>query len=337
MDSVTYILGAGASFPTLPLNNGLISYIKALVTLGNNHPRDEIEQTYLSFFQNNFLPLIEEAEQEVSIDTLANMYFGDKRLHHIKALLWMFFSSRAGFGKVDPRYKNLLLKIGKKRPNAYHIEKSVNFLSWNYDLQLEEAFALLDNTDIWRVPKKMYSFPGVRYTDPNIINSNPEAFRLVHLNGCAGFYYNQQANCYNNWYRCDLTDVTQYNELLSLVCRQFYTNTPAPSALNNCINFVGEGNSFSKETINHAKRIAENTTHLVIIGYSLPDFNREVDREIINSMTRLKYVCIQDPNALYLSARLINGFNSIGLKQVTENLKVHTDINLGEFHVPHDL
>lgn len=54
-------------------------------------------------------------------------------------------------------------------------------------------------------------------------------------------------------------------------------------------------------------------------------------------MTRLKYVCIQDPNGAYLSPKLINGFNSIGLKQVTENLQVHIDTNLKEFHVPHDL
>lgn len=235
--------------------------------VGDNYPKEEITQSYLSFFQNNFLPLIQEAEQEVSIDTLAHMYFGDNRLHHIKALLWMFFSSRAGLGKVDPRYKNLLLKIGKKTPTAYQIEKNVNFLSWNYDLQIEEAFAQLDNTDIWRVPRKMYSFPGVRYTDPDITNrnSNPETFRLVHLNGCAGFYYNQRANSYDNWYGCDLADVAQYNKLLSLVCQQFYTNTSSPSALSNCINFVGEDNSFSQETINHAKRIAENTTHLVIM------------------------------------------------------------------------
>jgi hypothetical protein len=59
------------------------------------------------------------------------------------------------------------------------------------------------------------------------------------------------------------------------------------------INFAWETTTaiFSR----NIKQIVQDSTILIVIGYSFPFFNREADQEILNLMTSLKKVFVQVP------------------------------------------
>lgn len=51
MDHYTYLLGAGASAPTLPVNKGLLKRLHDIITLGPNHLNELKYQSYLRYFK----------------------------------------------------------------------------------------------------------------------------------------------------------------------------------------------------------------------------------------------------------------------------------------------
>lgn len=66
------------------------------------------------------------------------------------------------------------------------------------------------------------------------------------------------------------------------------------------LNFAWE-EAFSKDLLeNMIPKLVQDTTTLVVIGYSFPYFNRKIDRAIIEKMSHLKNIYIQDkyPNRI---------------------------------------
>ena len=339
MNKITYILGAGASCNALPLNSNLIKQISNFLTIGRNHPMSEINQFYLKIFEDKFYPIIELASRESSIDTLAKVKINSELYYSIKNLLWIYFSAVAGRGKLDKRYKNLLIKLKAGSSKSFRINENFNFITWNYDLQLEEALSEIDNESISNIPHKFYSYPGIGFTSSNklIGKINSEFYSIIHLNGCAGYYYNNSENKYNTWYNCDLTNPMEYNDLLRLVIQNFYTNISENRPNLNSISFAFEKNNFSKQALYHSKMIAADTTHLVVIGYSFPDFNREIDRLILNKMEKLEYICIQNKEANKLLNKIADISENIKNKISKMNLKTYLEEDLEEFHLPFHL
>lgn len=79
------------------------------------------------------------------------------------------------------------------------------------------------------------------------------------------------------------------------------------------------------------KRDVSDTDILVIIGYSFPFFNREIDREIIGGMD-LKKVYIQDINA----PAILDRFMTIRQDLPRENIILKQD-DMEQFFIPHEL
>ena len=339
MSQITYIFGAGASFNALPLNVNLITHISDFISIGRNHPVDDINQSNLKIFENKFNPIIELAGRESSIDTFAKIKLNSDLLYDIKNLLWIYFSAVAGRGKLNKRYKNLLIKLNAGSSNSFRIDENFNFLSWNYDLQMEEAISEIDNISISSVPDKFYTYPGLEFTSPHKIgrNNNPKYYSLIHLNGCAGYYYDFTEKKHKQWYNCDLTNPKEYDNLLRLVIQNFYTNPSERNSKMNSISFAFEDGDFNKQSLYHSEKIAADTTHLVVIGYSFPDFNREIDRIILNKMKNLKYLCIQNKNAKKLLDKVSEISENIKEKINRKNLKTYEEEDLDEFHLPFNL
>jgi hypothetical protein len=82
------------------------------------------------------------------------------------------------------------------------------------------------------------------------------------------------------------------------------------------------------ERVIHATK---NTEILVIIGYSFPFFNREVDRQILNSMLKLEKVYIQAPDATDLAER----FEAV--RDQIDPPKVIPYKEVGQFLLPNEL
>lgn len=63
------------------------------------------------------------------------------------------------------------------------------------------------------------------------------------------------------------------------------------------LSFAWEQTENQAKMMEYIKQITQDSISVVVIGYSFPFFNREVDRVIIGNMPNLKTIYIQDPNA----------------------------------------
>ena len=339
MEHLTYMFGAGASCKALPLDNSLVSKMEDIITIGRNFPVNIVSQSYLKSFEDNYREIIKLAREKGSLDTLASLSFNKPELvNNIKNLIWVYFSANSGNGQVDNRYTKLIAKIRERSATNLAFKNNVSLLTWNYDLQIEEAIASADEIHISKVADKFYTYPGFELISNHKLlhNSNPETYFLVHLNGCAGYYFDINNRSYNSCNNLDLKNPDNYNTMLTLVAQNFNTNTIIGQRVRNSISFAFEDNYYSIQAKNHAKEIAKKTTHLVIIGYSLADFNRDVDREILNEMSNLKYISIQNPVANELKTKLIKISNTIGMLNSNETIEFHIDASndINEFHYP---
>lgn len=344
MNHLTYLIGAGASKNALPLDNDLMSVLRELTSKRKeygNLSEDVITQRYLESFESRFKNVVELATREKSIDTLAKIHQYDSDMfYNIKNLIWSYFSIAAGRNILDYRYKNLLMKVQDDNASRFKIKDNVSFISWNYDLQIEESIASIDKIEIWKVAEKYYTYPGYELLNPDLMNrnANPKLFKLIHLNGCAGFYRKIPNNNYTHWCGCDISDPYQFNKFVNLVEQNLYTNTINSNSNRNSISFAFENNHLKENSLKLTKQIAAATSHLVIIGYSLPDFNKAIDSEILNEMKNLKYICIQNPQAEKLKTKLIGISKNIGYKFEMEGLKFNLESDdMNEFHLPADI
>jgi hypothetical protein len=94
------------------------------------------------------------------------------------------------------------------------------------------------------------------------------------------------------------------------------------------VNFAWES-SHIQDYLAKAEEIAKLTSILVVIGYSFPFFNREIDRRIIRSMTNLTKVYIQDINPESIIERL----SSI----ITESKNIIPIEDVEQFYLPPEL
>jgi hypothetical protein len=331
------MLGAGASAETLPLNNDLLLKIKELINVGKNKINEMHNASYMSHIVETFEPIIQEAINEKSLDTLAKSYQdNDDKLNQIKILIWIYFSSVAGLNKLDKRYKNLLLKIGEKTKNGYKLNKAISFINWNYDLQLEETISFLDNITMHEAGSKHLAYPAydLLNSDSSSRDRSPDLYRIIHLNGCAGFYRKYPDRSISHTSAYDLTKSIDYNSFIELVINHFYTNNHRSDS-NTSISFAFENSAFTQKAIDFSKKIASITTHLVIIGYSLPDFNTAIDRQIFDQMKNLEYIFIQNPELEKIKNDLLDMSDVINQRYKNGNLQINKEsYGLNEFHVP---
>jgi hypothetical protein len=99
---------------------------------------------------------------------------------------------------------------------------------------------------------------------------------------------------------------------------------------------------------------------LVVIGYSFPVFNREIDNRLIGKMAKLTKVYIQDANPERIKSTMVNAFERFqeteqvsrytGAKPIpgretrinydyekVPKIKIQTEDNLNQFVIPYEL
>ena len=95
------------------------------------------------------------------------------------------------------------------------------------------------------------------------------------------------------------------------------------------INYAWEKNPLAEKARLAAREIFKNTDILVIIGYSFPPFNKEIDQELFNELKNKKTkIFYQDPNAS-------EEFISILTKNFDTEVKCIKD-KLDHFYLPYD-
>lgn len=315
MGKITYLFGAGASYHAIPILNEMPSRMEHI--LGNEVFREanfkadgtlhgSIERKIKKIYDEiSWLQI--EASKHQTVDTFAKKLFIRNESHilrRLKTALSMYFMIEQS---IDDNSNGFIPKFGKKRLDYRYdsffasilgnsIEKlpeSINILSWNYDYQFEMAFSEYSQSN--GIFKNQKSLNVISKID----NSDLGKFNIIKLNGTIGNRGDKNIIPTN-----DLS--LNFNAVVELLANWFDSNTSIHTYEPD-LSFAWEEDINSENSIvKRAIKASEDTEILVVIGYSFPFFNREIDRKIINSMPKLKKVYFQDPNPDKIETRFKN-------------------------------
>lgn len=278
-----YLTGAGASSNALPMT---VTFHQRLLDFYHHYKtqREDLE------FQKGAVTteplrheakllrcvewLIDETDRHASIDTYAKKLIvrGDKqKLLELKATLSVFFVIEQSRRVVDPRYDSFIASIIKYEPfKQATLPTNLKILTWNYDMQIEKAFFdYCLNEDL-------------------VIKQVALSDNIVRINGVAGTI---QLGHIGDNYTSVLKPFTINTIISALDMFGKYLEKPSEHQPN--ISFAWE---HPKDYIGRiVTPIASTANILIIIGYSFPFFNRDIDRLLLGLMNQLDKIYVQVP------------------------------------------
>ena len=323
----------------------------------------------------SFTWLLKEAKSYYSLDTLAKKFYltGEfEKYEKLKKCLiiylvleqFCFFESvpekEYKFIKnpTDQRYDSFIAALASRPNGKLKLNNNIKILSWNYDLQMELSLQRFTAKTINTIRKDYQIFPFLNAHPKNGEDTTRlEDFSLRKLNGNAIFSAGEQrAGEDYTIFDDNINNTLSSEALLELVLNELEKFDFKNNVACGFFNFSWEGldefdNEFRgrkhegyKTNLVEAEKIASETEILVVIGYSFPIFNREVDNRLFNKMVRLSKVYIQDKyperikstmfNAFKILQERVGGFAGISLSQrVTFQEETNTD----QFVIPYEL
>lgn len=178
---------------------------------------------------------------------------------------------------MDKSYKGLSLPT------------NVSIVSWNYDVQLELSYQYFTKFDFYLAQKELKVFPSAftnKFSfDDKLDTVDSDNFCATKLNGTAGYYHDKTA----------LFDPYQHStnaETMTLFKNTLFHSRSSGELLS----FAWENDD---QAVIKARKIAKEkiaeADALIIVGYSFPDFNRLIDKQIFAD-EKLAVIYLQDPN-----------------------------------------
>lgn len=304
--ATTYYLGAGASANAIPCVADLSSKIFEVAefiqkfgidnTTVQMYSDDPVSTRHLKVNKTACKTIVTQfcnnLDRELSIDTLAKIYYRQNRLNEyvqLKAILFASFLIWTRQKGIDKRYNNFWATLMQLAKSPMHSDvvlegygNNINIVSWNYDTQLEDS--LLSIYDGSRQGPSYYSG-----NDKSSIVSANTGIPYIKLNGSVSF----KATC--NFRDGDI------RHSLDKIPDQWLAHLASSIIMHPSdfqrdiegIKFCWERNDYSKGEIELFKKHTEKTTILVVIGYTFPSINHLIDTELIQSMSLLKKVYFQ--------------------------------------------
>ena len=272
-----YYLGAGASAKSLPVARATASRLKELADTvhseGCGYGGDKKER--VEELVRNMRCLAQRAEAGSSIDALArrcHLRREGEELRRIKKVLSAFFLLEQSRIAVDPRYDEFFSYMVGFDNGRLAMPTNLRVISWNYDIQLEKSFAeFLQDSDLSEAAKGLQVFPGVPRE-----HVCGDLFAIYKLNGTASMEYAEGSGrlytAYDLYMRSDVVSA------LENVLR--FSEDPPPEALEPYLRFAWEDDLQREEVLDQIVPVDA----LVVIGYSFPLFNRDVDRQVLNRL-----------------------------------------------------
>lgn len=303
--ATTYYLGAGASAGAIPcvadLAHRILEVSEFIQKFGISgktiqlYMDNPIKVNHLSVDKARCKSVIstfcDRLSCELSIDTLAKLYYGQNRLEEYLTLKAILFASFLVWKKqkgIDKRYNNFwatLMLLKKNEFNDVILEgfgKNINIVSWNYDTQLEDSLISFYNDK--RTDQSYYT----NYDVSDTITNNT-GIPYIKLNGSASFRQMCEFSDGGSKYSMDKISDSWLAHLVSsmiLKPKEFERDIEG-------IRFCWEDDVFSREKITKFKTKLEKTEILVVIGYTFPSINHLVDTQLIGCMTNLRKVYFQ--------------------------------------------
>jgi hypothetical protein len=359
MEKITYFIGAGASYHSLPLIRTMNDRMKAFKTFLEIQLKDgKLKHKFTNQFIKDLNDLISIETKRTSIDAYARELSingssdSQIKILRLKALLssyiifeqlikpedMAFYSDNFNHNIFPPtRLKledELQVMIKSNIDKRYitfwgdyltetniTLSNNIKILSWNYDMQFESSYSHVKNYSLELSQQNLQVFPSPQ-KKIDITKSC-----ILKLNGTAGLIDDYTSKKHYNLF--DLKEhklMDNLDYLIELLEKNYHRSFNKP-----LFTFAWENESIVNETRQFAKSIMEETTILVIIGYSFPSFNKTVDRQIFNNIPKLKKIYYQAPREeMDELLDKLDGINS-NLRAITKPI-----YNLSTFHIPNE-
>jgi len=331
---ITYLIGAGASAENIPtvkdFPKKLIEfrdYIRGNFPI-NNDKLGENTQLIL----NDLNCIIEETSNHASFDTYAKkLYLTNQKndLIKLKNILDSFLTAIQITNRLDKRYDLFLATILNNSNGKLNLPQNISIISWNYDFQLElslnnfykkQSFSELDN--------EINLYPN----SANLINENE--FSIFKLNGTAGGILEEDKLTKKNYFDLgtpyNLSDSKFKKSVYESIIKN-YSIMHKTKQISSIIFSWENDNEIFKNLRDGVLKIISDTSILVVIGYSFPTFNRNIDKLILANMQKLFKIIVQvhdkEMNAV------ISRLNEI-ISKINGNVQIIPNNVLDEFFIP---
>ncbi|MFN8285975.1 MAG: hypothetical protein U0V74_04435 [Chitinophagales bacterium] len=363
MPKVTYLLGAGASAEALPVvsqfnehlnefKTFITDWINAEQTLRNEH--ENIPNSLTKQFIDTLNEIIAQERKHYSIDTYAKklMLSGkEKEYKKLKSILICYFlfeqTSKNGYypknpdisnpksdayqlrkkleskilQTLDKRYDAFFATLLTRKNNTLELPKDINIISWNYDNQFELSYSEFANQSLAKSVKNLgiLSNPTIpdQSCNPQIIKMNGTAYsELINSENYRQLRGNKLINLSLNFEPSTIQDwIDIFNSLHMAENISFFS-------------FAWETNFETDQRIKIATEKLNKTDSLVVIGYSFPYYNMEVDKLLLSSLKEKTKIYIQDqPERL---ETLVDRLTYFGI----EKSQIHTVKQTDLFFIP---
>lgn len=190
-------------------------------------------------------------------------------------------------GKFDKRALIFLTTILE---NKVKMPDNIRIVTWNYDFQIELAGEHFVMEEFVRTPQGATKHsPPLAFYYPYVGRgpfANNEEFSIIHLNGIAGSF-NANNRFMDNFF------ISNKPRDLNELCKRLKIQNEG-----NHLTFAWEYSHVAAKAIEYSAKIFSKTDILIIIGYSFPFFNREVDKLLMREFTRhsgSRKIYFQDP------------------------------------------
>jgi hypothetical protein len=355
MKNITYLFGAGASCNALPLLNGMnirMEYFRNYI----NENKDLFKDININKFLTTLNDIIDIIKDRSTVDVYARELFiqGTQesrfKLNMLKYVLSSYFifeqaeksadfninSNDINFNIIPHEYEKIdkshLIQIRSVIDKRYRtfwgefltdkiksLPSNINILSWNYDMQFELSYSSLMATDIPNATNLLQVFPS------KLKNIEFGKSKIIKLNGTAGqFYFNGNGGISYMFNKDDV--FTSIKAMLS-----FFDSYQKNSSSYPIFSFAWENVESVINARRYASRILKETDILVIIGYSLPTYNRLVDQELFKEASSISKVYFQVPDFAVNDLKPTLSSIRSGFHKITEFV---TDIS--KFYVPNE-
>jgi hypothetical protein len=361
MPEVTYLLGAGASANSLPVVSNFRQRLVSFRNLLNELREDQLNPAAFEALPKKLIEfnptlteiiteinwLIEESTSHQTIDTFAKKLYltNSKDLFRLKKILILFFTIEQMARSTDLRYDSFLASIFKKSKSNLTLNNSVRIITWNYDMQIELTLRKYITKAIYDLKDEFQIYPNVASLKQNEFDISK--FSVIKLNGEAS--WNLQGNRINDRYYLNslfndrYQRPTRIREFLGDILEDYekiFKLGELPEFLKH-MNFAWESDeNFDSKHENYsfniwnAIEIAKQTDILVIIGYSFPVFNREIDFKIMDEMIAVDKVYIQDNEPEKIKSTIENAFKWFS-PQYNKHFQLEKNVN--QFVIPYEL
>ncbi len=271
---IIYLLGAGASCDTMPLASALGERLEK----ASEQIRKDGE--YAKELLENFDWLAVRAKEHATVDTLARKYWirndsdAKRDLLRLKAVLSCFFQYETARFSSDKRHDSFFASIlDRSEPGKPSFPGSISILTWNYDLLLEKSYQ---------------EFSAAPEDARKRISE-----KAIHLNGMAAVRFLKPVEREDVIYFPD-ADTDYLVKLYSRIIKNEYRPE---------IKFAWE----NTDILSKASHTTAGTEILVVIGYSFPFFNQDIDKALLKQMEgSLKRIFLQTNGDVVGRERLLN-------------------------------